>query len=119
MTEEQWIWLQCQLLLDDGLDACAVCDALGHGTYCHACGARLVPEGRLCEQCHTYGQGNYCALCGTALVSPVAEAIAEDRFDWTAWAQSLQPFLGGLTPREQELLQHNGVPESHVWEGEG
>jgi len=50
------------------------------------------------------GQGAYCAHCGTALGSAVEEAIAEDRFDWDAWAASLTPFLGGITPQEEALL---------------
>lgn len=72
----------------------------------------MAPEGRVCDQCHTPGLGAYCMACGAALVSPVAEAIDEGRFDWDAWATSLTPFLGGLTPREQELLQMNGVPDA-------
>ena len=64
----------------------------------------LQPEERLCDQCGMPGAGAYCAQCGTALRSGVDEAIAEDRFDWDAWARSLQPFLGGLTPIEQSLL---------------
>ena len=105
LTEEQWLWFQCQLLLDDGVQSCGTCEALGLGAYCSACGARLTPEPRTCEQCHLPGTGAYCSHCGTALASPVAEAIEEGRFDWDAWARSLQPFLGGLTPQETALLE--------------
>lgn len=111
LTEEQWRWFECQLLLDEGFDACPACDVLGQGPYCGACGTRVAPAGRTCEQCHLISLGAYCMACGTALVSPVAEAIDEGRFDWAGWARSLTPFLGGLTAREQELLQRNGVPE--------
>jgi hypothetical protein len=34
----------------------------------------------------------------------VAAAIDEGTYDWDAWATSLTPFLGGLTPQEQALL---------------
>jgi hypothetical protein len=50
------------------------------------------------------GVGTYCIQCGAQLRNPVAEAIDTDTFDWEAWAQSLKPFLGGLTPQEQALL---------------
>jgi hypothetical protein len=104
LTEIQWLWLQCQSLLDDGALACAGCDALGTGTYCTDCGVRLQPEGRLCPQCHVEGTGAYCQSCGTALDSALGEAIDTGTFDWDGWAKSLAPFLGGLTPREQQLL---------------
>jgi hypothetical protein len=32
------------------------------------------------------------------------EALAAGTFDWQAWAQSLTPWLGGVTPQEQALL---------------
>lgn len=104
LTDMQWFWLECQLLLDAGFEACPACDALSPGDYCSACGGRLRPEPRLCEQCRFPGTGAYCSHCGTALVSVVAEAIDEGRFDWEAWAQSLRPFLGGLTAQEEALL---------------
>lgn len=104
LTESQWIWVQCQVFLDEGMLACAACDTLGLGPYCTGCGVRLTREARLCAVCHTPGWDAYCAACGNALGNAVAEAIAEDRFDWDAWARSLQPFLGGLTPLEQALL---------------
>lgn len=105
MTETQWLWLQCQMLLDDGVHSCAACEALGTGTYCAACGVRIQPEGRTCVECHLPGTGAYCQHCGAPLESAVAEAITTGTFDWDAWAKSLAPFLGGLTPREQRLLQ--------------
>lgn len=104
LTDDQWLWLQCQLLLDDGVEACPGCDALSVGTYCTACGTRLTPEPRTCDACHLPGTGAYCAHCGAVLVSAVAEAIDEGTFDWDAWAKSLTPFLGGLTPTEQQLM---------------
>jgi hypothetical protein len=98
------MWYQCQLALDDHLQACPHCDSLELGPYCTRCGVRLVPEAYVCDVCHTSGLGAYCAQCGGVLVSAVAEAIADDRFDWDAWARSLEPFLGGITPQEQALL---------------
>jgi hypothetical protein len=105
LTETQWIWLQCQLLLDDGFQACPSCAALGVGAYCSACGTRLLPEGATCEHCHMTGTGAYCQYCGAVLHSPVALAIEEGLFDWSAWATSLTPFLGGLTSQEKQLLE--------------
>lgn len=103
-TETEWRWLQCQLLLDDGAHVCAACDAIGHGTYCAACGVRFTPAGAECAECRLPSDGAYCTHCGAGLGSPVAEAIDEGRFNWDAWAQSLRPFLGGLSPTEQQLL---------------
>jgi hypothetical protein len=104
LTETQWLWLQCQALLDEGVQACDGCDALGAGTYCTACGKRLQPEGRLCPACHVEGVGAFCQSCGSPLDSMLGEAIETGRFDWDDWARRLAPFLGGLTPREQQLL---------------
>jgi len=104
LTQSQWLWLQCQLLLDDGVQACPTCETLSLGLYCRDCGTRLQPEQETCEQCHMVGVGMYCIQCGAQLRNPVAEAIDADTFDWEAWAQSLTPFLGGLTPQEQALL---------------
>jgi hypothetical protein len=113
LTESQWTWLQCQCLLDDGVHACANCQALSVGAFCSTCGTRLEPEPRVCDQCHWTGPetGTYCSHCGTVLRSTVEEAIDMDTFDWQAWARSLQPFLGGLTPQEQQLLAQDGVPD--------
>lgn len=104
LTEDQWLWFQCQLLLDDGIEACETCETLAVGPYCHTCGARMQPEPRTCDQCHMLGTGAYCSHCGAPLESAVAVAIEEQRFDWDAWARSLTPFLGGLTPQEETLL---------------
>jgi len=104
LTDSQWFWLQCQCLLDDGVLVCPACAALGTGTYCQSCGRRLAPVTRPCDQCHVEGSGAYCAHCGAALQSAVTEAIDAGTFDWDAWARSLRPFLGGLTPQEQRLL---------------
>jgi len=104
LTETQWIWLQCQTLLDDGGLLCPACESLGHGPYCTVCGARMQPEERLCDYCHLPSIGAYCQHCGAILQSAVAAAIEEDRFDWEAWAKSLAPFLGGLTEQEQLLM---------------
>jgi len=98
------MWLQCQALLDEGGQLCAACDSLGHGPYCTACGVRMQPEERLCDHCHLPSTGAYCQHCGALLQSEVAAAIDEDRFDWDAWAKSLEPFLGGLTEQEQLLM---------------
>jgi hypothetical protein len=100
----QLMWLSCHYLLDDGMQACPHCEALTQGLYCTACGTRLQPEPRTCGQCHATGAGAFCAYCGTALSSATEEAIAEERFDWQAWARQLTPFLGGITPQEQALL---------------
>jgi hypothetical protein len=108
LTEEQWIWFQCQMLLDDGITACAQCEALGQGPYCHACGGRMVPELQTCAQCQMAGTGAYCRHCGTPLESAVGAAIDRGTFDWDAWARSLTPFLGGLTAREATLLGQDG-----------
>lgn len=104
MTERQWLWLQCQMLLDDGMHACPHCTALGLGPYCTACGTRYTPEPRTCDDCHQPGAGAYCQHCGAALRSEVEDAIEAGTFDWDAWARSLKPFMGGLTPIEQALL---------------
>jgi hypothetical protein len=107
LTESQWIWVQCHLFLDDGVLACPGCDALGIGAYCHACGGRLVPAAVACPQCHLPGGGTYCTACGALLRNPITEALAAQTFDWDAWRQSLQPFLGGLSPQEEALLAHD------------
>jgi predicted amidophosphoribosyltransferase len=105
LTETQWIWLSCHLLLDDGVNACPSCDALGHGPYCEACGVRLTPEVRTCQECEReVGAGAYCPQCGATVTTAIAESIAAGDFDWEAWAKSLEPFLGGLTPQEAALL---------------
>lgn len=104
LTESQWLWLQCHLWLDAGVHACSTCEALGVGTFCHACGSRMVLEPRTCDQCHLAGTGAYCIHCGAVLRSLIEEAIDAGTFDWQAWAASLAPFLGGLTPQEQALM---------------
>ena len=109
LTEDQWVWLQCQLLLDDGFAACPGCEVLGLGPYCHACGTRIAPELQTCAQCQMPGTGAYCRACGHALESAVGVAIETQTFDWDAWLRSLQPFLGGLTAREASLLGQDGA----------
>jgi predicted amidophosphoribosyltransferase len=105
LTETQWVWLTCHLLLDEGAEACQQCDVLGLGRYCTDCGAPLHPEPRICQACEREtGEGAYCPHCGEPLESAHAVAIAAGTYDWDAWAQSLQPFLGGLTPQEAALL---------------
>jgi hypothetical protein len=108
-TESQWMWLQCQLVLDEHLLACMECDTLGTGPYCAQCGVRLSPEPRRCEACQTLGDGAYCVQCGAMLRSATEDAIDAGTYDWDAWVQSLQPFLGGLTPQEQALLRGEGM----------
>jgi hypothetical protein len=105
LTPTQWVWLQCQLLLDEGIHICPACEALGRGLYCTACGVRQQPVPRTCEQCQVPGTGAYCAQCGAMVRSPVEEAIDAETFDWDAWARSLRPFLHGLTPQEQQVLR--------------
>ena len=104
VTPSQWVWIQGQLLLDEGIQACPDCDALSAGEFCPACGKRVREAARVCEECHSAGHGAYCVYCGAPLGSALADAIAAETFDWVAWAQSLQPFLGGLTPQEEALL---------------
>jgi hypothetical protein len=104
LTYSQWFWLQCQLWLDDGVQACPDCQALTVGAFCPACGTRVQPEPRTCDQCHLPGVGAYCIHCGAVLHSAVEEAIDAGTYDWDAWVRSLEPFLGGLTPQEQALL---------------
>jgi hypothetical protein len=104
LTDTQCLWLQCQMLLDEGIEVCPTCASYGRGPYCEGCGTRLRPEPRLCDTCSLPGTGAYCQHCGTALLSAVAEAIDAGTYDWDAWARSLEPFLGGLTPQEQALL---------------
>jgi len=104
LTETQLLWLQCHLLLDQGVEPCPHCNEVSLGPYCQACGERLQPEPRVCDDCHLAGRGTYCSHCGAALRNEVAESIAAGAFDWDAWATRLQPFLGGLTPQEQTLL---------------
>lgn len=112
-TESQWIWLQCQLLLDENIQACPECDVLGLGPYCTGCGTRLAAELRQCDQCQVPSTGAYCASCGAVLRGEIEEAIEAGTFDWDAWAKSLQPFLGGLTAQEQLLLQREGMVEQN------
>ena len=104
VTERQWLWLQCQMLLDDGMQACAHCQALGMGPYCSACGTRLTPEPRTCDECQMTTLGAYCQYCGTEVRSSVEDAIDAGTFDWAAWTKGLTPFLGGLTPQEEMLM---------------
>jgi hypothetical protein len=104
LTETQWLWLQCQYLLDDGAQLCPACEALGYGVHCQACGVRVQPESHECDHCHLAGTGAYCQHCGAVLHSPIAEAIEMGTFDWETWERSLQPFLGDMTPQEQALL---------------
>ena len=117
LTETQWTWLQCQLLLDEGVQACPECDALNRGAYCTACGTRLAPEARPCDTCQAPGTGTYCGECGALLRSVIEEAVDAGTFDWEAWAKSLAPFLGGLTAQEQQVLTRegfhgNGIPDT-------
>ena len=104
LTYSQWLWCQCQLWLDEGLQACPACQALSLGAFCPACGTALRPEPARCPQCEMPGQGRYCMQCGALLHSPITESIAAGDFDWTGWYDSLTPFLGGLTAQEQALL---------------
>jgi hypothetical protein len=32
------------------------------------------------------------------------EALEEGSFDWEAWKHELEPFLGGLTAKERDVL---------------
>jgi hypothetical protein len=121
LTDSQWTWIHCQILLDEGAQACAACDALGIGRYCHACGRSLRAESLECPVCQQMGNGKFCTHCGEALRSSVAEAIQDGTFDWDGWLRDMQPFLGGLTMREQQVMlrdnlrygsqysQHNGM----------
>lgn len=104
LTEAQWYWLQCQMLLDEGIDACPSCEALGPGPYCSACGMRLRPTLHTCAQCHLQGAGAYCSGCGEPLGGTVTAQVEAGTFDWQGWAKSLTPFLGGLSPQEELLL---------------
>jgi predicted amidophosphoribosyltransferase len=105
LTQTQWVWLQCHILLDDGGQLCAACGTLGAGAYCATCGTRLVAEDRHCGQCQLPSTGAYCPHCGAELQSLTAEQIELGAYDWVAWAKGLAPFLGGLTPQEQALLE--------------
>lgn len=104
LTDTQWIWLQCQILLDDGGQLCPACELLGVGTYCTACGSRFVPEERPCDHCSLPATGAYCQHCGHEVQSLVAAQIEAGTFDWDAWAKDLTPFLGGLSAQEEALL---------------
>jgi hypothetical protein len=48
----------------------------------------------------------------------VEDAIDAGTFDWQAWATSLAPFLGALTPQEQRLLAQEGVSNGRQAGGE-
>ena len=105
LTPSQWLWVQCQMLLDDGVQACAQCDALSISAFCPACGARLRPEMQPCDTCGSLGDSAFCGECGSARRSQVEEAVQAGSFDWDAWAQSLAPFLGPMTAQERALLE--------------
>ena len=104
LTASQWLWFQCQLLLDDGVQVCLSCEGLGTGIYCPTCGKRFHPEGQRCPECQLEGQGAYCQQCGAVMGSSVGDAIEAGTYDWDAWAETLTPFLHGLSPQEQTLL---------------
>jgi hypothetical protein len=106
LTESQQMWLQCQLLLDDGAEVCPQCDAVDLGTYCRQCGACKEEQAvrHVCPQCHVIGPGSYCVHCGTALVDPVEESLQDGTFNWNDWLEELTPFLGGLTAKERAVL---------------
>jgi hypothetical protein len=104
LTESQRIWLQCQLLLDDGADACRQCGAVDLGTYCRQCGACREEAQHACSQCRLQGPGPYCVHCGAVLVDSVEEALKRGAFDWEQWHKDLAPFLGGLTTKERDVL---------------
>jgi hypothetical protein len=105
LTPSQWLWVQCHLLLDEGVEACPQCDALTASPFCAACGAALHPEVRRCEQCQSPGVGAFCGSCGAPQSSRTEEAVDAGTFDWDAWAKSLAPFLGGITAQERALLE--------------
>jgi hypothetical protein len=106
LTESQQIWIQCQLLLDDGAEVCPQCDAIDVGAYCRQCGAykEVQTVRQACPQCHVLGPGPYCVHCGTVLVDPVEESLQDGTFNWEEWHKSLTPFLGGLTVKERAIL---------------
>ena len=104
LTESQYLWLQCQMLLDEGMHACPSCDALSQGDFCPACGTRTQPEPATCGRCQMTGSGAFCQHCGAELEHALTTAITEGTFDWDAWVKSLTPFLGGLTPQEEQLM---------------
>lgn len=93
LTPSQWLWLQCHLLLDDGLQACPHCDAVSQGSFCRSCGKPLGDGPVTCPHCRQPGMGNYCTGCGAVLHSEVEEAILAGTYDWHAWMRSLEPFL--------------------------
>lgn len=101
----QWQWLQGQLLLDAGLDACARCDALGTGRFCRQCGAAQQTAAlRACPQCKRQDVGPYCPDCGAELANATLDALEAGTHDWEAWAKSLEPFLHGLTDAERAMF---------------
>jgi hypothetical protein len=103
------MWLQGHLLLDDGAELCPACDAVGAGTYCQQCGAAKTEETGVhtCPQCRLRGPGPYCVHCGAVLVDPIEDELAHGTFDWQQWLHDLQPFLGGMTAKERDLLARN------------
>ena len=97
------------MLIDDGAEACPQCGAVDAGLYCRQCGTHKAEEieRHSCKQCHMYGSGPYCVHCGAVLLDPVEEELEAGTFNWRQWHESLQPFLGGLTTKERELLARN------------
>jgi RNA polymerase subunit RPABC4/transcription elongation factor Spt4 len=111
LTESQLAWLHCQVLLDDGAEACPDCGAVDLGLYCRHCGTLKVtsetPQ-HTCPQCQRQGAGAYCAFCGAVLLDPLGDALEAGVFDWQQWAQSLTPFLGGFTAKERAAMAQEG-----------
>lgn len=54
--------------------------------------------------CQAVGATAYCGNCGAVLITPTERQMEQGTFDWSAWEQSLAPFLGGLSREEEAQL---------------
>lgn len=106
LTQEQETWLISQCLLDAGVAVCPSCEAIGTSRFCEQCGTPRHDETapHQCPKCHQWGTGVYCGSCGTVLVHPTTQALDAGTFDWDTWEQALTPFMGSLSPQEQQYL---------------
>jgi hypothetical protein len=111
LTEEQLLWLRCQLLLDQGVLPCPACEALDIGAFCRACGAAKVDTGTVetaCPRCQATGPGPYCIHCGESLglmeqsqepttrQAATAQQITAGTFDWAAWERQMAAMAAQL-----------------------
>jgi hypothetical protein len=73
-TDEQVDWILTQHLIDQGLEWCEHCQALGRHTFCGRCGRRFVGDEliwRTCpnRECTAVVASDWCPLCGTEVAN--------------------------------------------------